>query len=134
MKKSILVLLALAVIASATAFCSCDNTSGSAGAGGDVSQEQTGGETGDSKDGSTEDGEQGGTTEGETGGNTSDGEQKNEITGIAFQEADYTYDGEEKCVKVNENDLPNGVSVRYENNVKTDAGEYEAKAVLSGDG
>lgn len=125
MKKSILALLALAAIASATAFGACDNTSGSTGQGGDVSQEQTGGETS---------GEQGGTSEGETGGNTSEEEQKNEITGIAFQEADYTYDGEEKCVKVNESDLPNGVSVRYENNVKTDAGEYEAQAVLSGEG
>ena len=42
MKKSILTLLALATIASAAAFGACDNSSDSAGAGGDVSQEQTG--------------------------------------------------------------------------------------------
>ena len=107
MKKSILALLALATIASAAAFGACDNSSDSAD--GNVSQEQTGGETG--------------------GGNGNQGgEQEAEITGIEFQSGDFTYDGTEKRVTVNEKDLPEGVTVRYENNAKTDAGEYTAKS------
>ena len=121
MKKSILALLALATIASAAAFGACDNSSDSAG--GNVSQEQTGGETGGNA------GNQGG----ETGGSTSGEKQEAEITGVEFQSGDFTYDGTEKRVTVNENDLPAGVTVRYENNAKTDAGEYTATAILSGE-
>lgn len=112
MKKSILALLALATIASTAAFGACDNSSDSAD--GNVSQEQTGGETG--------------------GGNGNQGgEQEAEITGIEFQSGDFTYDGTEKRVTVNEKDFPAGVTVRYENNAKTDAGEYTATAILSGE-
>ena len=112
MKKSILALLALATIASTAAFGACDNSSDSAD--GNASQEQTGGETG--------------------GGNGNQGgEQEAEITGIEFQSGDFTYDGTEKRVTVNEKDFPAGVTVRYENNAKTDAGEYTATAILSGE-
>lgn len=113
MKKSILALLALATIASAAAFGACDNSSDSAD--GNVSQEQTGGETGGN------------------GNADNQGGQEAEITGIEFQSGDFTYDGTEKRVTVNEKDFPAGVTVRYENNAKTDAGEYTATAILSGE-
>ena len=55
------------------------------------------------------------------------------ITGVTFQGASYVYDGTERELAV-EGTLPNGVSVRYENHTATNAGEYAAKAILTGEG
>ncbi len=53
------------------------------------------------------------------------------IVGITFNDETFTYDGTEKCLTIS-GELPNGVSVSYQNNVGTDVGIYNAKAVLSG--
>ncbi len=57
---------------------------------------------------------------------------KQQITGVTFSDVTYDYDGTEKVVLI-EGTLPKGVNVSYENNKKTNAGEYTAIAVLSGD-
>ena len=54
------------------------------------------------------------------------------LTGISFPDRSFTYDGTEKKVEI-EGELPDGVSVVYENNTATDAGTYTAKAVISGE-
>lgn len=46
-----------------------------------------------------------------------------ELDGITLEGATYTYDGKEKSLAVS-GELPEGVSVQYENNGKTDAGKY----------
>ena len=56
-----------------------------------------------------------------------------DIEGITFPDREYTYDGTEKMLSI-EGDLPDGVSVIYENHLATDAGEYVAVAILSGEG
>ena len=56
-----------------------------------------------------------------------------EITGVAFESAEYDYDGTEKTLAVT-GELPQGVSVSYTGNKGTNAGTYNAKATLSGDG
>ena len=56
-----------------------------------------------------------------------------EITGITFGNATYVYDGGEKTLLIT-GTLPEGVSAVYTNNVGTDAGEYDAKVTLSGEG
>ena len=53
------------------------------------------------------------------------------LTGITFPDRSFTYDGTEKKVEI-EGELPDGVSVVYENNTATDVGTYTAKAVISG--
>lgn len=58
---------------------------------------------------------------------------KQTITGITFTSATYDYDGAEKELLVS-GTLPEGVSVSYTNNSATNAGQYNATAVLSGDG
>lgn len=55
------------------------------------------------------------------------------ISGVSFSDAAFTYDGTEKEITVNGN-IPSGVSVSYEHNKATDAGSYNAKAILSGEG
>ena len=57
--------------------------------------------------------------------------EKQDITGISFPDRSFTYDGTEKKVEI-EGELPDGVSVVYENNTATDVGTYTAKAVISG--
>ena len=52
-----------------------------------------------------------------------------DLSGITFEDSTFTYDGSEKAVKIS-GDLPNGVSVQYTNNKKTDAGTYTATARL----
>lgn len=79
------------------------------------------------------------------GGNTQTGNNDTDITendepvtdkdidGITFNGATYTYDGTEREIIIN-GVLPQGVSVTYSDNKGTDAGVYNASAVLSGDG
>ncbi len=59
--------------------------------------------------------------------------EKQEITGVTFADKTVTYNGEEHKVEIS-GTLPEGVSVEYFNNAKTDAGEYNATATLSGEG
>lgn len=59
--------------------------------------------------------------------------QKETIEGVTFASAEFVYDGQEKEITVS-GDMPEGVSVAYTNNKKTDAGEYKASAVLTGEG
>lgn len=55
------------------------------------------------------------------------------VTGVSFGDDSAVYDGERHEIVVS-GELPAGVSVRYENNFGTDAGEYAATAILSGAG
>ena len=55
------------------------------------------------------------------------------IEGITLSGAAYTYDGTAKSLAV-AGTLPEGVSVTYTNNGKTDAGTYSVTATLKGDG
>ena len=50
--------------------------------------------------------------------------------GIEFNGATFIYDGTEKSLSVN--NLPEGFNVSYENNDKVDVGEYEVKAIITG--
>ncbi|MBQ7924045.1 MAG: DUF5050 domain-containing protein [Clostridia bacterium] len=72
--------------------------------------------------------EQGGTT----GGDDTQSEEK-EIVGIVFNDVTETYDGTKKTIMIS-GALPSGVEVQYTNNEGTQAGTYNAVAVLSGDG
>ena len=56
-----------------------------------------------------------------------------DITGVSFANATYTYDGATHTLLVSGN-VPSGVNVSYQNNTATNAGEYNAKATLSGEG
>ncbi|MBQ2740816.1 MAG: hypothetical protein IJF39_04285 [Clostridia bacterium] len=56
-----------------------------------------------------------------------------DIEGITFTNKEYVYDGTQKELLI-EGEMPEGVSVVYENHLATDAGEYLAVAVLSGEG
>lgn len=56
-----------------------------------------------------------------------------EITGVAFADVSCDYDGTEKTITIS-GSLPQGVTVSYENNKATDAGEYSSTAKLSGEG
>ncbi|MDD6995582.1 MAG: hypothetical protein SPH68_06285, partial [Candidatus Borkfalkiaceae bacterium] len=60
-------------------------------------------------------------------------QEKETIEGVTFASDGFVYDGQEKEITVS-GELPAGVSVSYTNNKQTDAGEYEATAVLSGEG
>ena len=53
-----------------------------------------------------------------------------DLSNVYFTSSIYTYDGEEKSVCLT-GDLPEGLSVRYENNVGTEAGTYHAEAIFS---
>lgn len=55
------------------------------------------------------------------------------ITGVTLSDQTFEYDGNKHSLNV-EGELPDGVSVRYSNNGKTDAGTYEVTATLSGTG
>ncbi|MBO5925576.1 MAG: DUF5050 domain-containing protein [Clostridia bacterium] len=65
-------------------------------------------------------------------GGTSDPTLEN-ITGVSFANATYTYDGNIHTLLVSGN-IPSGVDVSYQNNMATNAGEYTATATLSGEG
>ncbi len=53
--------------------------------------------------------------------------EKATVEGISFAEKTYTYDGTQKSLAITGN-LPDGVTVAYENNAQTNAGEYTVKA------
>ena len=71
------------------------------------------------------------------GGDSGNGDNgdvvKQDITGITFEGAEYTYDGTEKALEI-DGTLPEGVSVSYSNQKATNAGTYNAVATLSGEG
>jgi|GEM_PF-5098018 len=54
------------------------------------------------------------------------------MSGVRFESAAYDYDGTEKTLLIS-GQLPDSVSVRYENNKGTDAGEYRATAYFDAD-
>ena len=51
------------------------------------------------------------------------------VEGITFEGKTITYNGETQSLKIT-GDLPEEVSVRYENNDQVDAGEYDVKAIF----
>ncbi len=55
-----------------------------------------------------------------------------DMSGVTFANKAATYDGAEKSIEIT-GDLPQGVSVRYENNTRTNAGETTATAIFTGD-
>lgn len=55
-----------------------------------------------------------------------------DMTGVTFADKSFTYDGSEKSLSI-EGTLPNGVTVTYEGNGKTNVGEYEVTAHFAGD-
>ncbi len=59
-------------------------------------------------------------------------ESKGIIQGVAFEDASYVYDGEEKAIVVS--GLPDGASVSYVNNTLTNVGEIEATATVKQSG
>ena len=68
------------------------------------------------------------------GGSQSSGEVPlKEIVGVTFPDLTVTYDANPHTLKV-EGNIPQGVSVKYQNASKTDAGEYDATATLTGQG
>ena len=76
----------------------------------------------------------GGTTPGGTtpGGTTPDPSKK-DITGVTFENKTFEYDGTEHEITVS-GTLPEGVSVAYDNNKRTDTGSQTATATLTGEG
>ena len=55
-----------------------------------------------------------------------------DMSGVTFEDAEYTYDGQEKKLEI-EGALPAGVSVAYSENRRTDAGELTVTATFTGD-
>lgn len=55
-----------------------------------------------------------------------------DVSGIRFENGTFTYDGSEKSIQIT-GTLPEGVTVQYTDNKKTDAGTYTAKARLYGE-
>ena len=56
-----------------------------------------------------------------------------DITGVTFSDKSFEYDGKSHSLEV-EGELPEGVSVSYTNNGKTDSGTYKVTAKLTGEG
>ena len=54
------------------------------------------------------------------------------MSDVSFSNAQYEYDGNEHAVFL-QGTLPEGISVRYENNRATEAGTYRAKAIFAGE-
>ncbi|QOD60284.1 T9SS type A sorting domain-containing protein [Polaribacter haliotis] len=54
------------------------------------------------------------------------------ITGVTFSDTNFTYDGTEKTMSIVGN-LPNGTSLNYVLNTRTNAGTQEAFALITGD-
>ena len=61
-----------------------------------------------------------------------DDDSLSDFEGLVFESKEYTYDGEVKSLAVE--NLPEGASVTYENNDKTEAGVYEVKATVTKEG
>lgn len=92
--------------------------------------EDSGNESGDNENPGTEDS---GNESGDNGNSDPDSPILKDITGVCFTGQSFDYDGIEKTIVVT-GTLPEGVSVAYTNNKGTDAGVYNATAVLSGSG
>ena len=60
-------------------------------------------------------------------GNTVNGKADYDMSGVSFEDATYPYDGKEKTLEIT-GQLPEGVTVSYENNTLTNAGSVRAKA------
>ena len=59
---------------------------------------------------------------------------KYDIERIKLEETSFTYDGKPHTVQlINQDLLPDGIEVKYENNVQTDAGVYEVTVSFIGD-
>ena len=56
---------------------------------------------------------------------------KDDITGVSFTDATFTYDGTARSISISGN-LPDGTSVSYTNNTGINAGIYDAVASISG--
>ena len=56
-----------------------------------------------------------------------------DITGVRLESAEYTYDGKPKSLRLSA-EVPEGVTITFAGNGKTNAGEYKVVAVLSGEG
>ncbi|MCH7415885.1 MBG domain-containing protein, partial [Belliella sp. R4-6] len=54
------------------------------------------------------------------------------ITGITFEDGSFVFDGTEKTIEIS-GTLPNGASVAYANNTRTNVGTQQATATISGD-
>jgi len=57
---------------------------------------------------------------------------KETIEGVIFESATFDYDSQEKIILVT-GEIPQGVTVSYQNNKGTNAGTYNATAILSGE-
>lgn len=68
---------------------------------------------------------------GQTTVNVTVGKATYDMTGVAFNDVTATYDGQAHVATVT-GTLPEGVSVAYENNSRTDVGEQIAKAKFTG--
>ena len=75
----------------------------------------------------------GGTTPDTPGGGTTPDPSKKDITGVTFTDATFTYDGNEHVITVS-GTVPEGVSVDYKDNKRTETGTQTATATLSGEG
>lgn len=136
MKKIYKILIALSVVFSLAAFVACDNNGN--GETNEVSPNvSTSLPTSEPETPSTSDEPEVPSTSDEPEAPSTSGEPEEEplkeITGVTFGNASYVYDGEEKGVFI-QGELPKGVTCVYTNNKGTDAGVYNAKAVLSGKG
>lgn len=56
---------------------------------------------------------------------------KADMSGIMFESKAYRWDGKEKSIEI-EGELPEGISVEYENNGRAEIGEYEVTARFDG--
>lgn len=63
------------------------------------------------------------------GSDTPPAEQLKKFDGVKFENVTFDYDGSEKSITVT--GLPEGAKVVYTNNKGTDAGVYNAKAVVT---
>lgn len=66
-------------------------------------------------------------------GNSNTEPKTEDITGVTFEDKTVIYDGAEHEITVS-GTLPEGVNVSYTDNKGTNAGTYNAKAILSGEG
>ncbi len=113
MNKTRLFLIVLAITIFVLALSSCSDSQ-------NLNESITGSETSGTENG---------------GGDTADTDkepQKKPIEGVVFDSLEVTFDGSEKCIVATS--IPDGVTAVYESNAFTDAGVYNAKATLSGEG
>ncbi len=126
--KYVLVVLMIALLTLSIALVACNGN-------GTPPSNPTDPSGGSQGGGSQSGGSQGGGSQG--GGSQSGGSQgepsKKDITGVTFESKTFTYDGQQHELTVS-GDVPSDVTVTYTGNKGTDAGIYNAKATLSGEG